>query len=232
MKKIALYFLFAFTFSSVFSQSEKYEVNPEFINLDEITAKIGFPDEAKTEKIEGKVLVQVFFDKNGNYIKHIILESPHDILSAACEKEIGSLKLKVKKNETLNKVVVVPFVFKEDGNNTSNNEAKVGENLTIPPVPLNLKEVIMSVGYPELAKSKGIEGKVVIRVLLDKKGSYKNHVVIQSPHDLLIKPCVEAVKSLKFKPSKDENNKKVECWVNIPFSFKLNKEDSEKETGD
>ncbi len=77
------------------------------------------------------------------------------------------------------------------------------------------------VNYPEMARRAGVEGKVVLRVLVDKHGNAKKVIVESSDNKLLDKEAIEAIKKYgKFEPA-IQNKQSVTCWVSIPIVFKL-----------
>ncbi|MDB4285910.1 energy transducer TonB [bacterium] len=88
----------------------------------------------------------------------------------------------------------------------------------IEPIPQNHKEVREMIGYPEIARDAGIEGIVVIRVLVDKKGKYVKHKVIKKVHPILGGACEKHIHKLKFTPA-IHDGKAIPFWVNIPFRF-------------
>ncbi len=73
--------------------------------------------------------------------------------------------------------------------------------------------------YPELAKKAGVEGTVVVKVLVNTKGDVEKVEVLKS-HPLLDDSAVEAARQFKFKPGK-QRDKYVKVWVSIPFNFTL-----------
>lgn len=73
--------------------------------------------------------------------------------------------------------------------------------------------------YPELAKKAGIEGTVVVKVLVNTKGDIEKVEVLKS-HPLLDEAAIEAAKQFKFKPGK-QRDRLVKVWVSIPFNFRL-----------
>ena len=74
--------------------------------------------------------------------------------------------------------------------------------------------------YPDLARASGIEGKVVLNVLVGVDGKVQN-VVVQQGVPVLNEAAIEAVRQYLFKPAL-ANNKPVAVWVAVPISFKLN----------
>ncbi|MBD3332643.1 TonB family protein [candidate division GN15 bacterium] len=81
--------------------------------------------------------------------------------------------------------------------------------------------------YPEKAKEGGIEGKVILSVLVDKKGQAAKVQVAEAPdpdHGLA-KAAVAVVKKAKFKPARAEGEI-VACWIYLPFEFVLADKDT------
>lgn len=75
--------------------------------------------------------------------------------------------------------------------------------------------------YPELARKAGIEGMVVVKVLINTKGDVEKVQVIKS-NPMLDDAAVAAAKQFKFKPGK-QRDRFVKVWMTIPFTFRLKK---------
>ena len=89
------------------------------------------------------------------------------------------------------------------------------------PLPELVKRV--SPEYPEDLRKKGIEGKVVLKVLVDTTGKVKEVMIARSSgYTALDSSAVKAVKKFEFRPAVS-NGKKISSWVTIPFVFKLAK---------
>lgn len=88
------------------------------------------------------------------------------------------------------------------------------------PVPLNLMDIKREIGYPKAARESGIEGKVIVRIKVEKDGTYAAHEVLFSDHDLLQQAVEDKLESLTFEPAMDKGVA-VPFWVNLPFAFKL-----------
>lgn len=74
--------------------------------------------------------------------------------------------------------------------------------------------------YPDLAMRAGLEGKVWVKIWVDKEGKAKQVVILKSDAEIFNEPAVEAAKQWVFTPAY-MNNGPVAVWVSIPFRFKL-----------
>ncbi|MDX1907279.1 MAG: TonB family protein [Bacteroidia bacterium] len=88
------------------------------------------------------------------------------------------------------------------------------------PKPVNMDDIKKLVGYPPIARDAGIEGQVVVRILVDKKGNYSKHRIINQVHPVLAKAVEEHIAKLRFTPA-IQGGKPIQFWVNIPFNFRL-----------
>lgn len=88
------------------------------------------------------------------------------------------------------------------------------------PVPVNLNEVRQSIEYPASAVEKGIEGTVVVRVLVDQEGHYVKHQLVKSVSPELDAAVVARVSDLEFEPAL-KNEISLMYWFNVPFPFRL-----------
>ncbi len=84
-----------------------------------------------------------------------------------------------------------------------------------PPVPI----VMPRPAYPTWAREAGIEGKVLVRVLVGTDGVPRKAVIIAGPKGLT-EGVVDAVLRWRFKPGL-ANRVPVEVWVEIPITFRL-----------
>lgn len=88
------------------------------------------------------------------------------------------------------------------------------------PVPVNIDDIKSLIGYPQIARDAGIQGQVVVRVLVDKTGNYDRHKVVKSVHPILDDAVQQQLSKLKFTPA-IQGGRPIKFWVNIPFNFKL-----------
>jgi protein TonB len=88
------------------------------------------------------------------------------------------------------------------------------------PRPINMDAIRKLIGYPAMARDAGIQGQVVVRVLVDKKGNYSQHKVMNQVHPLLVQAVEAHIAKLRFTPA-IQDGKPIQFWVNIPFKFAL-----------
>ena len=74
--------------------------------------------------------------------------------------------------------------------------------------------------YPELAQRAGIEGRVIVKIWVDKDGKPHQAIVLKSDAEIFNKPAVDAAMQYRFTPA-IMNKGPVAVWVVIPFTFKL-----------
>lgn len=74
--------------------------------------------------------------------------------------------------------------------------------------------------YPRLAKNAGIEGTVIVTMLIEINGRVKEIRFDKIPNDLFRKPVEEAVSRWRFKPAIFQG-KPVKCKVTQGFEFYL-----------
>ncbi|MEZ4774922.1 MAG: energy transducer TonB [Bacteroidia bacterium] len=94
------------------------------------------------------------------------------------------------------------------------------DEVDLPPYIQNREEIAHMIGYPALAWDSGIEGTVVLRILVDETGGYLTHEVTGNSHPLLQIPCEHFAHFLFFSPART-NGQPVKCWVEIPFEFEI-----------
>ncbi len=85
---------------------------------------------------------------------------------------------------------------------------------------VNLAQLLKNVVYPEFAKKTGIEGKVMLRVLIGRDGKALEVDIIDSRYEILSKAAIDAVLKTQFTPAQ-QNGESVNCWISIPVDFKL-----------
>ena len=81
-------------------------------------------------------------------------------------------------------------------------------------------ELARSVKYPNIARQAGIEGMVVVKVVVTSDGEPENPTILKSPSDVLNTAAIEAVMKQRFKPGR-QRGRAVACYMAIPVRFRL-----------
>lgn len=76
--------------------------------------------------------------------------------------------------------------------------------------------------YPPVAMQAGIEGRVVVQVVIDEKGRVipGTEQILASTNEVFNEPALEAARACTFKPGQ-MGDRAVKVRVNIPFAFRL-----------
>ncbi|WP_018247682.1 energy transducer TonB [Orenia marismortui] len=177
------------------------------------------------EKSEGKAKVKQDRNKEIKKKKRVVKEFPKkkkvEKEQVSKEEEIKAVAEEVKTKEkkaTKNKINAEKNMkTKKSKNPVDLTQAKVTKGVVLPKLT-NYQQPI----YPASMRRREIEGKVILKVLLDQQGSVKRIKVERSSgYQKLDQAAVEAVRKWQFSPTKKED-KEVEALVLIPVNFRLN----------
>jgi len=76
----------------------------------------------------------------------------------------------------------------------------------------------MRIPYPDDARKRGIEGPVVLEILIDAQGKVREARLIESPDSSLGAAALEAIRQFEFVPAKVSNNAVA---VRIRYSYRF-----------
>lgn len=114
-----------------------------------------------------------------------------------------------------------------------NTVAKAQDNKDLKPgdpdsIPIPTEEYLVSsmpelisdfrVAYPPQAKKKGIQGAVIFDLLIDATGTVREAIFLEGPGEGLNEAATEAVRQLRFKPARVENQAVA---VRIRYSYRF-----------
>lgn len=84
-----------------------------------------------------------------------------------------------------------------------------------------LQYLAKNIKYPAEAQQKGYQGRVIVRVVINKKGRPENATVMRSVHPLLDAEALRVISTMpQWTPAK-EKDKNVPAWITIPIMFNL-----------
>ena len=94
-----------------------------------------------------------------------------------------------------------------------------GEFVVVDEYPVLIKSAAIS--YPDMARDAGVEGRVVVLMLVGKDGHVlATHVDPKHSVPMLDAAAIDCARSCVFKPALT-NNHPVMVWVSRPFEFRL-----------
>lgn len=78
-----------------------------------------------------------------------------------------------------------------------------------------------NIKYPEQAKKDKIEGRVVVKFVIDENGNVANALILKSPDQSLSDAALAVVNSMpKWKPGENKG-KKVKVYFTLPIQYKM-----------
>jgi len=183
-----------------------------------------YPQKAIDNQVEGFVQIEVIINEYGEVTDASVNEKVSiPLLNDAALETAKKYKFSPA---LLNGVPVkvrmpIPFNFDLD---FANPAAAKSRNLyqfyNVSVKPLIIKKEIPV--YPNDARENGIEGKVVLNIIIDEQGDVEEAKVFMSQHPELNEAALQAVKKCKFAPAQVDG-KPVKVKMNVPFDFKLEK---------
>jgi TonB family protein len=86
---------------------------------------------------------------------------------------------------------------------------------------LLIKYIAMNTIYPDIAKTKGIQGKVVVKFRITSRGNVNGYEIVKSVSPELDAEALRVVKTIKrFEPA-IVDGKPVSAWYYLPITFAL-----------
>lgn len=90
----------------------------------------------------------------------------------------------------------------------------------MPVIKGGLQQLYKYVEYPDLARKAGLEGTVVIKIVVSPEGKPTQPVVLKSVHKVLDDAAINGIMQLEFEPAR-QRNRPVSVWISIPVVFDL-----------
>ena len=90
----------------------------------------------------------------------------------------------------------------------------------MPVIKGGLQQLYKYVEYPKIAQKTGIEGTVVVKLVVSPEGKPTQLEVIKSVHQTLDDAAVAGIMKLEFEPAR-QRSRAVSVWISIPVVFDL-----------
>jgi len=84
------------------------------------------------------------------------------------------------------------------------------------------KFLMTNLHYPESAEADSVQGRVIVRFVVEKDGRLTNYEVLQSPDDRLSEEALRVLKMMPRWQPAQQNGRKVRSRFKIPVVFRLN----------
>lgn len=197
-----------------------------------LARSIKYPKEAEAKGIEGTVICRFIVNKDGTVSDAIIVRGVDPILDKEVLRVVQSMpkwKAGIQKGKTVNVYYTVPIVYRNSkagtSTQTSSNDKIFAEGDALPEFPGGqsglLEYVRKEMNYPDEAKAKGIQGKVICRFVVNKEGEVQNVAVVRGIDPALDKEAVRIINAMpQWKPAKVKGQA-ADVPYTIPIDFKI-----------
>ena len=227
-----------------------YESQPSFRGgynamIKFLQENVVYPPEAVKDSVQGKVIVQFLIDPGG-YVGDVkVVRSVREDLDAEAVRVVKMMPRFSPARwfgKTVSSRFILPVTFRmTDGSDLSTNSVEFGPYLqsdfasdeencfeepdVLPEFPGGLDALMYYLGehirYPVMAKKNKVQGRVVVRFVVQKTGKVGRVEVLESVDKDLAEEAVRVVKSLPdFTPGL-VNDEPVNVWFTLPINFKL-----------
>jgi TonB family protein len=169
-----------------------------------------------TINLEYKLLL----NESGKVDKILTVKSDNTVYSDLIASEVGSWKFEpaLKNNKPVKSQYKWEYGYPP---NTVIDENDFKATADTMPFPVGgMKSLQQNIIYPEKAKQKGIEGKVIVQAYIDQTGKVVKTSVLKSAGDELDQAAMNALQKTRFTPGIIDG-KPVKVRIVIPIVFKL-----------
>ena len=209
------------------------EQMPELIGgLSAIQAKVRYPEIARKANVEGRVIVQLIVDENGNVRDPEILRGAGAGLDEEAIRVISEHAEFTPGRQDGKPIAVrlsIPIVFKlNDESKALSVQSQSLEQQDHYVVVEQMPELIgginglhAKVRYPEIARKANVEGRVVVQFIVDENGNVHDAEVLRGIGAGLDEEATRVVmEEAKFNPG-HQSGRAVPVRMSVPIVFKL-----------
>ena len=218
------------------NDSEVYEIveeMPELIGgLSGLQAKVTYPDIARKAHVEGRVIVQLVVDENGNGRDAEILRGAGAGLDEEAIRVIyehAEFTPGRQDGKPVPVRVAIPIVFRLDNELESlSDQSQSSEKQDVYEIVEQMPELIGGIGalqakvkYPEIAQKAHVEGRVVVQFIVDENGDVRDAEVVRGAGAGLDEEATRVImEEAKFIPG-HQSGRAVPTKTSLPIVFKL-----------
>lgn len=216
------------TNNHVFTIVEKMPKFPGGDNalLKHINSELVFPADAAENGAHGRVIVTFVVTKNGSVQDASVMRSIYPSLDAEALRVINALpkwEPGEQRGQPVNVKYTVPIQFNHPDESSENHTFTVVEKM--PKFPEGehalLKHISSQIKYPVIAQENGIQGRVVVSMVIDTDGNVVDPEIVRGVDPSLDTEALRVVNSLpKWEPG-EQRGKKVRVKYTLPVQFRL-----------
>lgn len=224
---------------------EVVEVQPQFPGGIEELSKflsdnIRYPTEAQEKNIQGRVIARFVVEKDGSLSTFTVMRGVDPLLDNEAIRVLKQMPKWIpgkQRGEVARVVITLPVVFRLQGEDdkkssansvpdkesASNNIFEVVDNQ---PQFLGGNEALNkwlsdNIKYPVVAQENGIQGRVIVRFVVEKDGSITDIQVVRGVDPSLDKESVRVIGTMpKWKPG-TQRGQAVRTYFTLPVVYRL-----------
>ena len=205
-----------------------------------LSKNIRYPEEAMKNDVQGRVIIQFVVKKDGSISNPTVARSVDPLLDEEALRVINAMpkwKPGMHEGKAVNVKYTIPVMFKLSGDNTDSKsasnqrEAQVDENGVymvcdqMPMYPGGMQELMKylqkNIQYPQDAKEKGIQGRVIVQFIVEKDGTINDTKVVRKIDPSLDNEALRVINAMqKWEPGKHKGEA-VSVKYTVPVAFKL-----------
>ena len=203
-----------------------------------------YPPKAVKDSVQGKVFVKFVIDSLGYVGEVKVVRSVREDLDSEAVRVVKMMPRFSPARwfgKTVSSKMTLPVTFKLQDDDQAMEPVKGNPSLPIdtamddefcyeepdvlPAFPGGLEGLMNflsnNIRYPKRAEKNKVQGRVVVRFVVDKTGKVGNFKVLESVDDDLAEEAVRICKKLPdFTPGR-VNDEPVNVWYTLPVTFKL-----------
>lgn len=198
-----------------------------------LVTRIRYPSDAVNKGIKGRVSVNYVVEPNGTITNVKVMSSPDPSLSDAVVKAVNESPIwePAKNPESKDPFSTsVTLKFELPDKITIDNTYVVVEQMPeYPGGDIALLEFIKSnQRYPETARAEKVEGRVIIRFVINSLGKVEDAVVLKGVNSELDAEALRVVSLLSGWLPGAQGGKPVDTWYMVPVTFSLSTPETTK----
>ncbi len=204
-------------------------------DMDSLKNEIQYPPEAYDAGIEGRVFLQFVVNKNGKAQDLNVIRGVGNGLDEEAKRLVTEANFTPGKQrgKLVNVRMSLPITFKlsehepaepKDDLPPPPEEQEEEDNFFIsvedmPELKGGLAGLQQKVQYPEMAQKAGIEGRVIVQFIVNKKGKVEDPRVIRGIGGGCDEEALRVVKEAEFEPGRQRGNP-VRVQYSLPITFR------------